>query len=222
VSETLPEPWRTALAQKGIHSMRGLASRAGISPQTAKRLIDGTGSPAVSTVEAVADGVFGGDRGFVWNLIGEEREHEPYEPPPEVALLTARQRRALDELIRAMAESRATSRRSDYIFGAGNPSKGPEPDLSEVLAAKVRSGKVPAADIVWAFDESDEEDYTVQVKAGEVSIRRLMRETLRSVTDPQMLAAARKMSEPPRLGRARDEQDLVSEAPDPEGPEHGA
>jgi hypothetical protein len=203
--------------------MRGLATKAGISPQTAKRLIDGTGSPALSTVEAVADYVFDGDRGRVWHLIGEEREHEPYEPPPEVALLSSRQRRALDELIRAMAESQATSRRSDYIPGSGNPSKGAEPDLGDVLAAQIRSGKVAVADIVWAFEEPSQEEYDVNEQAGEVSIRRLMRDTLRSVPEAQELAAAaRAMTEPPRLRSVRDEQDRDSDIPDPEGPEHGA
>lgn len=179
--------------------MRGLAAKAGISPQTAKRLIDGTGSPAVTTVEAVADRVFSGDRGVVWHLIGEEREHEPYEPPPEVALLTARQRRALDELIRAMAEQQATSRRSAYVPGTGDPSQGTEPDLSAVLAAQLRSGELTTVDIAWAFDEPASTDGDANDAAEEVPIRRMLRKALRSVPEAEsMAAAAREMKEEPR------------------------
>lgn len=224
VNESLPEPWRSALATKGIHSMRGLAAKAGISPQTAKRLIDGTGNPAVTTVEAIADYVFNGDRGLVWNLIGEERDHEPYEPPPEVALLSPRQRRALDEIIRAMAESQATSRRSTYVPGTGNPRKGPEPELSEVLAAQLRSGELAVADIVWAFDETyDDDEAGINKGAGEVSIRLVMREALRSLPEAQeVVEAARSMKEQPRLRSVREQQDLAGEAPDPEWPDGDA
>lgn len=101
--EPLPEPWRSALEQKGIESKRGLASRVGISPQTAKRLIDGIGSPSAETVARVADELFAGDRARVWELAGIAREdHGDWVLPPEASQLDPDQRAAVLAVVRAM------------------------------------------------------------------------------------------------------------------------
>lgn len=101
--DELPEPWRSALEQHGIHSKRGLASKAGISPQTAKRLIDGEGKPSPQTVAAVADKVFNGDRNRVWALAGHDRQdHGDWQLPPEASQLNQEQRAAVLAVVRAM------------------------------------------------------------------------------------------------------------------------
>jgi hypothetical protein len=101
--EPLPEPWRSALEPKGIESKRGLASRVGISPQTAKRLIDGIGSPSAETVALVADELFDGDRAAVWRLAGIARQdHGDWVLPPEASQLDQEQRAAVLAVVRAM------------------------------------------------------------------------------------------------------------------------
>lgn len=106
--DELPEPWRTALERKGISSKRGLATKAGVSPQTAKRLIDGIGKPSAETVAAVADAVFGGDRTLVWGLAGQNRQdYGPWELPPEASQLDPEQRAAVLAVVRAMLPAEA-------------------------------------------------------------------------------------------------------------------
>ena len=101
--DTLPEPWRSALERKGISSMRGLAAKAGVSPQTAKRLIDGTGMPSYNTIVAIADAVFDGDRGYVWELAGVERQDfGDFQLPPEASQLDPEQRAAVLAVVKAM------------------------------------------------------------------------------------------------------------------------
>lgn len=98
-----------------------------------------------------------------------------------------------------------------------------EPDLGEVLAAQLRAGKLKVEQIAWAFDNRTEPDLREVDPGGSLAVRNVIRDALRSIPDTDVLAAAaRDMKEVPRLRRARDEQDLASEAPDPEGPEHGA
>lgn len=99
----MPTPWRQPLEVKGITSKRGLAARAGISPATASRLIDGVGTPSVETVAAVADSVFDGDRDRVWALAGfDRRDSGDWTLPPEASLLDQEQRAAVLAVVRAM------------------------------------------------------------------------------------------------------------------------
>lgn len=109
--EPLPEPWRSVLEIKGISSKRGLATRAGISPQTAKRLVDGDGQPSPETVAAVADAVFDGDRTKVWELAGTQRQdYGEWKLPPEASQLDPEQRKAVLAVVRAMLPPEARKR----------------------------------------------------------------------------------------------------------------
>lgn len=111
--EPLPEPWRSALEPRGIGSKRGLATSAGISPQTAKRLIDGIGSPSAETVARVADALFDGDRATVWELAGIVRaDHGDWELPPEASQLDPDQRAAVLAVVRAMLPAATRNRES--------------------------------------------------------------------------------------------------------------
>lgn len=102
--EQLPKPWQTAMERKGIDSIRGLAARAGISPQTAKRLIDGTGRPSYDTVVAVAKVLFDGQNSGVYELLRDPRQdHGPWELPQDVvSQLDEEQRAAVLAVARAM------------------------------------------------------------------------------------------------------------------------
>lgn len=101
--EPLPEPWRSVLEPKGIGTKRGLATKVGISPQTAKRLIDGDGNPSAETVALVADELFNGDRTRVWELAGIARQdHGDWQLPPEASQLDPEQRAAVLAVVRAM------------------------------------------------------------------------------------------------------------------------
>jgi hypothetical protein len=118
--EPLPEPWRSALEPKGIESKRGLASRVGISPQTAKRLIDGIGSPSAETVALVADELFNGDRARVWELAGIARQdHGDWVLPPEASQLDQDQRAAVLAVVRAMLPPEVRRHGPDTDTGTG-------------------------------------------------------------------------------------------------------
>jgi hypothetical protein len=101
--DEMPEPWRTALARKGIDSLRGLADKAGISPMAASRLVKGEGT-SVETVNAVAWFVFDDDVEYVWALRGLSgvKDQGRFDLPPEAGLLTGDQRAAVVAVVRAM------------------------------------------------------------------------------------------------------------------------
>ena len=144
--DELPEPWRTALERKGISSKRGLATKAGISPQTAKRLIDGMGNPSAETVAAVADAVFNGDRTYVWELAGQSRQDfGPWDLPPEASQLDPEQRAAVLAVVRAMlpAEARGGEHGGDTAATNVRPlTKGEQmQQLQDVAARKPRDRK---------------------------------------------------------------------------------
>jgi hypothetical protein len=135
--DPLPEPWRSELEIKGIHSKRGLATKAGISPQTAKRLIDGEGSPSHATVAAVADAIFGGNRDRVWELAGFERQdHGDWSLPPEASLLDPEQRAAVLAVVRAMLPPEQRAGDGDDRDATSTSSPGPERTVADVLEAR--------------------------------------------------------------------------------------
>jgi hypothetical protein len=140
--EPLPEPWHSALEAKGIESKRGLASRVGISPQTAKRLIDGIGSPSAETVARVADELFGGDRARVWELAGIAREdHGDWVLPPEASQLDPDQRAAVLAVVRAMLPPDARSRQPGRDDDAVALSKREKSQQIQARAARKGNGK---------------------------------------------------------------------------------
>jgi hypothetical protein len=139
VSEELPEPWRSALGPKGVHTRRGLATKAGIAPQTAVRLVNGQGTPRPDTIQAVADAFFGGDRNRVRELAGiSGRDYGDFKLPPEASLLRPDQRDAVRQVIQAMlpggAEGGEGNDRDDALMREElDPI---EPTVAEVLAAR--------------------------------------------------------------------------------------
>jgi hypothetical protein len=140
--EPLPEPWRSALEPTGIESKRGLASRVGISPQTAKRLIDGIGNPSAETVARVADELFDGDRARVWELAGIAREdHGDWVLPPEASQLDADQRAAVLAVVRAMLPADVRHRQTGEERGAVPLTKREKSQQLQTRAARKGTGK---------------------------------------------------------------------------------
>lgn len=137
--DPLREPWRSALEPKGVRSKRGLATKAGISPQTAKRLIDGDGSPSPETVAAVAHALFNGDRTRVWELAGHDRQdHGDWQLPPEASQLNQEQRDAVLAVVRAMLPSEAKR-------GDGDVGRDSAPMKAVPLPMAARTTKRPTA-----------------------------------------------------------------------------
>lgn len=140
----LPEPWRSALEPKGVHSKRGLATKVGIAPQTAKRLIDGEGSPSQSTVAAVADSLFNGDRTRVWELAGYgRRDYGDWQLPPEASQLGPEQRAAVLAVVRAMLPPDARRGEGDDRDAASMNT-----DDDRHLRAVAEEGSAQDADVV--------------------------------------------------------------------------
>ncbi|MFC8733132.1 helix-turn-helix domain-containing protein [Luteimicrobium sp. NPDC057192] len=109
MSTTTPEPWHTAMEQRGISSIRDLARRSGASVETVRRLVQGSRkAPRDETLRAVADAL-GVPLATVskWAGIAASDTEDPYVPPTEANRLTLRQREAVDELIRLLATKEA-------------------------------------------------------------------------------------------------------------------
>lgn len=108
--------------------MRRLAETIGVNTTTIAAMMFGDRDTEHDTVVAVADAL-GVDVRDVARAVGQARtEREPFTLPPESHLLSRRQRRAVTELVRAIAEERETR-------GAGAP------------AAMTRAGGSPAPDL---------------------------------------------------------------------------
>ena len=85
-------------------SMRQLADAAGVNTQTVIDTVLGRVNPRHETVAAIATALRQDVR-VIAEWVGQARSvRAPWNPPAEADQLTERQRRALDELIRAIAE----------------------------------------------------------------------------------------------------------------------
>ncbi len=107
----VPEPWAGRLVAKGFVRADGtpnvslLARKAGVAVETARRAIHDIGTPSPETVARLM-AELGPE---IQDWVGQRVDLGPYEPPSEAALLTKRERRALDQLIRAIAERNRSS-----------------------------------------------------------------------------------------------------------------
>lgn len=143
-------------------------------------------------------------------------ETEPYIPPPEADLLDARQRRAVDELIRSIAAASPAARNDGSA----------ERDVLETAEASVLG--LPVAE--WRRQMAGDPRANFEFIAGRMGLpaeraRELLLERLQEAAGRptvQQLATAARKDGPPRLRAVKKQQDEAGEAPDPEGPEHGA
>lgn len=105
MNQPIPPAWLQAMEARGLGSIRRLATAAGVSPQTIKRMVQGEGDTSERTVEAVADVLFDGDRNQVWQLLGQPaRDYTDWELPSEARLLTPKQREAVRAVILSMVD----------------------------------------------------------------------------------------------------------------------
>lgn len=112
--------WDSALVSAGLVDPRNgnpsrnqLAKRVGMSSSALNAVIDGRSEPRAMTIQKIADAL-GVDVRIVSSWVGQERtERDPYAPPAEADLLTDRQRRAVDEIIRAIVAERVSDRDDD-------------------------------------------------------------------------------------------------------------
>lgn len=108
-----PATWEDALETAGLVDPRNgrpsfnqLAIRAGIAPSTITAIAAGRSKPSPATIQKIADALRLDVR-IVGEWVGQARtERAPYTPPAEADLLTQRQRRAVDEIIRAIVADR--------------------------------------------------------------------------------------------------------------------
>lgn len=111
-----PSSWDEALVAAGFTDPRNgrpsvnqLAIAAEIPQSTIAAAVAGRRVPKPETVERIASAL-GVDVRVVSGWVGQRRtERAPYKPPQEADLLTDRQRRAVDEIIRAIVAERASS-----------------------------------------------------------------------------------------------------------------
>lgn len=107
-SNEVPEPWRTRLIQRNFvdprytddrPSLRRLGAEIGVHPTTISNAISGRSRASEETIARLVDAL--GDDVAGW--LGRQAPRE-WTPPAESALLTDRQRKAVEELIKSMTE----------------------------------------------------------------------------------------------------------------------
>lgn len=108
----LPGYLRERMAEAGITSLRGLATRVGIAPETARRLLGGMATPDELTLRKLADGL-PAPLPVLRRMAGvPSGERTPFVLPPEADQLDGRQRQVVLAMVHALldASTRATGR----------------------------------------------------------------------------------------------------------------
>lgn len=135
-----PADWDEALIRAGFVDPRNeakpsynqLARAVGVPQSTISAIVSGRSRrPKPVNLQKIADALRVDVR-VVSEWVGQERtERAPYAPPTEADLLTERQRRAVDEIIRAIVAERASGHHGERDT-AGERSR---PDTSRVHVA---------------------------------------------------------------------------------------
>ncbi|MDN5666832.1 MAG: helix-turn-helix domain-containing protein [Renibacterium salmoninarum] len=101
----VPAEWRALLEAAGLRSIRELSLRAQVSAPAVARLVHGDGKTSDSTILAVA-AALAVSPAELYRLAGVKTAATagPYLPPAESVRLSIKQRKIVDEVIRAMLE----------------------------------------------------------------------------------------------------------------------
>lgn len=119
----LPAFLRQRMDEVGIVSLRQLAARAEISPETARRLLDGTRAPSEPTLAKVA-AVLGVPLTRLRTLAGRPSgEAVPFRLPPEADQLNEQQRDVVLSLVRSLLDASSTSDTFDTRWAARSRSR---------------------------------------------------------------------------------------------------
>ena len=104
---SIPEPWVTAMRERGFLSMRSLAAAARVSPETIRALIDGRRAASPRTIHAVGDALRLPEETIAtWAGTSRVVEGDPYTPPREAELLDPYERSVVDMVIRAIVREK--------------------------------------------------------------------------------------------------------------------
>ncbi|VEI13251.1 helix-turn-helix domain-containing protein [Trueperella bialowiezensis] len=115
MSSTFPEPWKTLADRVGITSYGQLAERSGLSRPTVYSAVSGRSArPQLKTLAGLAE-AFRISTEELLDILGRpaREEVEEYRPPEEAALLTRREREAVDEIIRLLIKARQQNTTND-------------------------------------------------------------------------------------------------------------
>lgn len=167
-----PTTWEDALEAAGLVDPRNgrpsfnqLAIRAGMAPSTVTAIVAGRSKPSPATTQKIAEALRLDVR-IVGEWVGQVRtERAPYSPPAEADLLTHRQRRAVDEMIRAIVADRESTDEPEASTPVQDPAVGNGATTTRAdwgLAASHGHSKLAAldADAARAGEESqDPGDY---------------------------------------------------------------
>jgi len=88
-TQQVPEPWASRMIERGLVQRDGranisaLARKAQVAVETARRVLNGTGTPDPETVLRLAE-VLGMD---IQEWVGQKVDLGPYDPPDEAVLL---------------------------------------------------------------------------------------------------------------------------------------
>ena len=153
----LPDKWAKRLVAKGfvdprykhdVPSMSALSAKTGLHTSTISDLIAGRRKPTVESVQALA-AALGSDIAEWLGVSILER----YEPTPEADLLTARQRKAITELIRSFV---ADEREGGGAHGAAATKEASaDPAPNNVKELRPKRGRVGQPVKKSARPESD-------------------------------------------------------------------
>lgn len=155
MSTEFPSQWQDVLHRAGIQSYGQLAERAGLPKPTVWAAVTGrskTYRPATVIGLAKATRI---SEENVTDLLGMGRQSvQPYTPPAEAAYLDTRQRAAVDEIIRLLAQPSTTSasapteqEKSSEPASAATPNPAVAYDdiAQQKLAQALQSDYMPAA-----------------------------------------------------------------------------
>ena len=133
-NKELPQRWADRMVERGftdpryttdIPSLSSLAKACGIHTSTISSAIKGTDrQPSAATIVALTKAL--GDDVAGW--LGEDHA-VAWEPPAESSLLTARQRKAVEEIIRAMTERREDVGSDVRTASTTQAGESPAPDV---------------------------------------------------------------------------------------------
>lgn len=155
----LPEPWRTAGEQKGLTSLRAIARESGAAVETVRKVLAGHRKPSPATTEKLA-AALGVSKSKINEWSGQRGSdiEEAYEPPAQAVRLTARQRKAVDEIIMAMVEPRAGVAESNVV--QLRPAQDLPEDWEELAAdSSPNLGKAEHESTLARGEESQETDH---------------------------------------------------------------